>query len=43
MIHFLETLDKTPVSTLPFWKKTNIIGKNKNESTIPTLIKDGVE
>ena len=43
MIHFLETLGKTPVSTLPFWKKTNIIGKNKNESTIPTLIKDGVE
>lgn len=43
MISFLERLDKPPVSTMPFWKKINQIRKNKSDSFIPVLIKDGIE
>jgi len=43
MINFLESLDKSPVSTKSFWNKINKIRKNKSDSSIPTLVKDGVE
>lgn len=43
MINFLNKLDKTPVSTKPFWQRVNQTRKkNNNLDSIPT-IKDGIE
>jgi len=43
MINFLEKLDKTPVSTKPFWKRINQTRKKNYADSIPTLVKEGKE
>ena len=43
MSNFLNNLEKTPVSTKPFWAKINETRNKKNSNNIPTLIKDGIE
>ena len=43
MTNFLNNLEKTPVSTKPFWAKINETRNKKNSNNIPTLIKDGIE
>jgi len=43
MLNFLEKLDKTPVSTKPFWKRINQTRKKNFADSIPTLVKEGKE
>jgi len=42
-INFLDKLEKTPVSTKPFWSKINKTRVKNNSNNIPTLIKEGIE
>jgi len=43
MTNFLNKLEKTPVSTKPFWQRVNQTRKKNNSDSIPTLTKDGVD
>ena len=43
MSNFLSKLEKTPVSTKPFWQRVNKARKKDSSDAIPTLTKDGVD